>query len=86
MAQVVRHLLLVREVWDSNSESIKSPTRYQRLANAATLMCWLWRKPRNWVAYRSLVTPERVLSEYNKDLIFCITPLVVPAVEYCNIT
>jgi len=45
IAQVVRRSLLVREVWDSNSE------------------------PRG-DRHRSLVTPERVLSEYNEDLIF----------------
>jgi len=37
MAQVVRRSLLVREVWDSNPEPIKSPARCQRLATAATL-------------------------------------------------
>jgi len=44
MAHVERHLLLVREVWSSNPEPIKSPTCCQRLANAATLMCGPWRK------------------------------------------
>jgi len=34
MTHVVRSLLLVREVWSSNLESIKFPTRYQRLATA----------------------------------------------------
>jgi len=43
MAQVVRCLLLVREVWGSNSEPIKSPTRCQRLATVAALMCGPWR-------------------------------------------
>jgi len=38
-------LLLLREVWGSNPEPIKSPTSYQRLATAATLMCvGPWRK------------------------------------------
>jgi len=44
MTQVVRSWLPVREVWGSNSDPIKSPTRCQRLATAATLMCGPWRK------------------------------------------
>jgi len=44
MAQVVRRLCLVCEVWSSYPETIKSPTRCQRLATAATLMCGPWRK------------------------------------------
>jgi len=44
MAQVIRRLLLVREVWGSNSEPKKSPTRYQRLATAAILKCGPWCK------------------------------------------
>jgi len=43
-AQVLRHLLLMQKVRSSNPELIKSPTRCQRLAIAATLMCVLWRK------------------------------------------
>jgi len=39
-----RHSLLVRKVWGSNSEPIKSPTLCQRLATVATLMCGPWRK------------------------------------------
>jgi len=31
----------VREVWGSNHEPITSPTRCQRLATTATLMCGL---------------------------------------------
>jgi len=51
-AQVVRRLLLVREVWGSNLEPIKSPTRCQRLATAATLMCWgPGAKPQSWAAH-----------------------------------
>jgi len=44
MAQVVRRLLLVRKVWGSNPEPIKSPKHCQRLATVATLMCGPWRK------------------------------------------
>jgi len=50
----------VREVWGSNLEPIKSPTRCQRLATVATLIVWA-------LAESSLVTPERVLREYNED-------------------
>jgi len=49
----------------SNSEQIKSHT-YQRLATAATSMCGPWRKAAKMLGI-SLVTPERVLSEYNED-------------------
>jgi len=45
IAQVIRRLLLVREVWGPNPEPIKSPIHCQRLATAATLMCGPWRKP-----------------------------------------
>jgi len=36
----------VREVWGSNPKPIISPTRYHRLATAATFVCgpWPWRK------------------------------------------
>jgi len=44
MAQVVKRLLLVQEVWDSNPEPITTPTRCQQLATVATLMCGPWRK------------------------------------------
>jgi len=40
----LRRTLLVREVWGSNLEPNKSPTRYQQLATVATLMCRPWRK------------------------------------------
>jgi len=66
---VVRRSLLVREVWGSNPEPIKSPTRCQRLATVATLIAWALAQSRGY-GYRSLVTPERVLSEYNENLIF----------------
>jgi len=69
MAQVIRGSLLVREVWGSNPEPIKSPKRCQRLATFATLMCEPLAQSRG-DGHRSLVTPERILSEYNKDLIF----------------
>jgi len=42
--QVIRRLPLVREVWGSNPEPIKSPTRCQRLATAAPLVRGSWRK------------------------------------------
>jgi len=42
--QAVKRLLLVREVWCSNLQPIKSPTRYQQLATAANLMSGPWRK------------------------------------------
>jgi len=69
MAQVVRRLLLVREVWGSNPEPIKSPTLCERLATAATFEVWALTQSRG-DGHRSFVTPERVLSEYNEDLIF----------------
>jgi len=57
------------EVWGSNPEPIKSLTRCQRLATVATLiMLALAQSCGN--GHRSLVAPERVLSEYNEDLIF----------------
>jgi len=61
----------VREVWGSNPEPIKSPTRCQRLATAATFEV-LSLAQSCGDGHRSLVTPERVLSEYNEDLfVFC---------------
>jgi len=69
MQQVVRSLPLVREVWSSNPEPIKSPTRCQRLATVTTLIVWALAQSRA-VGHRSLVTPERVLREKNEDLIF----------------
>jgi len=69
IAQVVRCSLLVREVWGSNSEPIKFPTRSQRLATVATLVVWALEQIRG-DGHRSLVTPERILSKYNEDLIF----------------
>jgi len=38
-AQAVKRLLLVREVWGSNPEPIKSPTRCHWHATVATLKC-----------------------------------------------
>jgi len=61
-------LLLVREVWGSNPEQIKSPTRCQRLATLATLIVWALAQSRK-DGHRSLVTPERVLSEYKGGFI-----------------
>jgi len=59
MAQVVRRLPLVREVWSTNPELIKSPTRCQRLATAA-LDVWALAQSRG-DGHRSLVTRERVI-------------------------
>jgi len=56
----------VQVVWGSNPEPIKSPTRCQRLALAATLMCGA--KPRRWAPLTR--EPERVLSEYKKRFDF----------------
>jgi len=64
-----KFISLVRDVWGSNPEPIKSPTRCQRLATVATLIVWDLAQSRG-DGHRSLVAPERVLSEYNKDLIF----------------
>jgi len=61
------HLLLLRKICSSKLEPIKFPTRFQRLATAATLECEPWRKA---AKMGSLVTLERVLSENNEDLIF----------------
>jgi len=72
IAQEVKCSLLVREVWGSNLEPIKSPIRCQRLATVATLIVWALVQSRG-DEHRSLVTPERVLSEYNKDLILITT-------------
>jgi len=69
IAQVVRRSLLVREVWDSNPELIKSPTCCQRLAIVATLIVWALAQSRG-DEHRSLMTPGRVLSQYNENLIF----------------
>jgi len=67
MAQV-RRSLLVREVRVSNPEPIKYLTRCQRLATAATFeLCSLAQSQGD--GHRSLVRPERVLSEYNEDFI-----------------
>jgi len=52
-----------------NPEPIKSPIRCQRVATVATLIVWALAQSRG-DGYRSLVTLERVLSEYNEDLIF----------------
>jgi len=61
MAQMVR--LLMREVRDLNPEPINSPTSHR-----CNLDVWALAQNRG-VGHRSLVTPERVLSEYNEDLI-----------------
>jgi len=69
IAQVVRHSLLVLEVWGSNRKPIKSPTRCQRFTTVATLTVWALAQSRK-DGHRSLVTPERELSKYNEDLTF----------------
>jgi len=66
---MVRRMLLVQEVMGSNPDPIKSPTRYHRLVIAATLKCRPWHKAAEMGTVHSL-TPEKVLIEYNKDLIF----------------
>jgi len=68
MAQMLKCLLLVWEEWGSNPEPIKSPTRCQRLATIAILMCGPSVQSRG-NGHLLLVTPERVLSKYNIDLI-----------------
>jgi len=57
-------LPLMLEVWGLNPEPIISPTRYQRIATAATLKCEPCMAQSRGDGHRSLVTPERVLSEY----------------------
>jgi len=69
MAQVMRRLLLMREIEGSNPKPNKSPTCCQRLATVVTLIVWALAQSRR-IGHRSLVTPERVLSEYNKHVIF----------------
>jgi len=55
----------------SNPEPIKSPTSCQRLATAATLECGPERKIAEMgKSAHTRETPERVLSEYNEDLMF----------------
>jgi len=53
----------------SYPELIKSPTCCQWLIIVATLIVWVLVQNRG-DGHRSLVTPERVLSKYNEDLIF----------------
>jgi len=55
--------------WDSNPEPIKSPTRCQRLVNAATFKVWSLAQSRE-DKHCSLMTPERVLRKYNEDFYF----------------
>jgi len=62
MAQVVRR-------WDSNPGLVKSPTRCQQLATAATFEVWSLAQSRG-DGHRSLVTSDRVLRDYKKDFIF----------------
>jgi len=67
MAQVVRRLPLVRKVWGSRADQISHalPTTHHR----CNLDVWTLVQ-NHGDGHRSLVTPERVLSEYNEDLIF----------------
>jgi len=63
MEKVVRRLLLVREVW------VQTPSRSNLpyVANDSppcNLDVWVMAKSRG-VGHRSLVTPKRILSEYN---------------------
>jgi len=71
----------VREVWVTNLELVKSPTRCQRLATVATLIVLALAQSREY-GHRSLVTPERVLSKYNKNLIFLYN-LFFEQTNYC---
>jgi len=57
---VARLLSQVREVFSSNLEPIKSPTRCQRLAIAATLEVWALAQSRG-DGHHSLVTPKRIV-------------------------
>jgi len=54
------------------SRADQSHTLYQRLATTATLIIWGLAQSRG-DEHRSLVTPERVLSEYNEDLIIFVS-------------
>jgi len=70
MALVVRRSLLVRTVWGSNPEQ-----NLPHVANNSPLLQPWWVGPGALAqcrrdGNRSIVTPERVLSEYNEDLIF----------------
>jgi len=56
-------MLLVHEVWGSNLELIKSPT----CCHHCNLKTWARHKAVEMAL--SFVTPERLLSEYNEDLI-----------------
>jgi len=60
MAQVIRRSFLVREVLGSNSEPIKSPTRCQQLATAASFEVGALAQSRE-DGHCSHVTPERIL-------------------------
>jgi len=53
-SEVVRRSLLVREVWGSYPEPIKSSTRCQRLATPATFEVWALAQSRG-DGHRSLV-------------------------------
>jgi len=63
------YLFLGWVVWGSIPEPIKSSIRCQQFAIAATLTVWALAQSRG-DGHRSLVTPKRVLCEYNKHLIF----------------
>jgi len=70
MAQVVRYLLIVLEVYGFQIP-FRSAKLCQQLATATILKCEPWRKAAELCnGHRSLVTPEKVISEYNKELIF----------------
>jgi len=60
----------VQQVWGSDPEPIKSPTRYQRTTrHRCNLDVWALAQSCG-DGHRSLVTLERVLSEYSEDLIY----------------
>jgi len=62
MGQVVKCLLLVREIRGSNSKPIKSFTRCQQPATAATLMFGSWRKAAEMSTSHSLHPTEYLAS------------------------
>jgi len=62
----------VREVWSSNPEQINFNHTLPTTHHRCNFEVWpLAQKLRRWVVgHRSLVTPKRVLSDYNENLIF----------------
>jgi len=70
--RISHYCLIIICTFNSSSRSIFT-TPCQRLTTAATLKCGLWHKTAEAKMDSLaplLVTPERVLSEYNENLIF----------------